>query len=58
MTKTKKYRGKKKKSVISSSLRIPDPYLLGKHVYNWLTLLYTWNQQNIVNQLYSNKKKF
>ena len=22
---------------------------------NWITLLYTWNQHNIVNQLYSNK---
>ena len=27
------------------------------YVYNWITLLYTWNQHNIVNQLYSNKIK-
>ena len=26
------------------------------HMYNWITLLYTWNYHNIVNQLYSNKK--
>ena len=26
------------------------------HTYNWITLLYTWNQHNIVNQLYSNIK--
>ena len=25
------------------------------YMYNWFTLLYTWNRQNIVNQLYSNK---
>ena len=24
-------------------------------VYNWFTLLYTWNEHNIVDQLYSNK---
>ena len=24
-------------------------------MYNWLTLLYTWNLHNIVSQLYSNK---
>ena len=23
--------------------------------YNWITLLYTWNRQNTVNQLYFNK---
>ena len=27
------------------------------YMYNWFTLLYTWNYDNIVNQLYSNKKK-
>ena len=26
-------------------------------MYNWWTLLYTWNYHNIVNQLYSNKKE-
>ena len=25
-------------------------------MYNWITLLYTWNQHNIANQLYSNIK--
>ena len=25
-------------------------------MYNWITLLYTWNEHNIVNQLYSNIK--
>ena len=25
------------------------------YTYNWLTLLHTWNEHNIVNQLYSNK---
>ena len=25
-------------------------------MYNWITLLYTWNQHDIVNQLYPNKK--
>jgi len=25
------------------------------YMYNWFTLLYTWNEHNIVNQLYSNK---
>ena len=25
-------------------------------MYNWVTLLYTWNQHNIANQLYSNTK--
>ena len=25
------------------------------YVYNWLTLLSTWNSHNIVKQLYSNK---
>ena len=25
------------------------------YMYNWFTLLYTWNQHNIVNLLYSNK---
>ena len=25
------------------------------YMYNWFTLLYTWNWHNIVNQLYSNK---
>ena len=25
------------------------------YMYNWFTLLYTWNQHNIVDQLYSNK---
>ena len=25
------------------------------YMYNWYTLLYTWYQHNIVNQLYSNK---
>ena len=25
-------------------------------MHNWFTLLYTWNQHNIVNQLYFNKK--
>lgn len=25
------------------------------YMYHWFTLLYTWNQHNIVNQLYSNK---
>ena len=25
-------------------------------MYNWITLLYTWNQHNIVNQLYANIK--
>ena len=24
-------------------------------MYNWITLLYTWNKHNIVNQLYPNK---
>ena len=27
------------------------------HTYNSITLLYTWNYHNIVNQLYSNKIK-
>ena len=27
------------------------------YVYNWFTLLDTWNQHNIVNQLHSNKIK-
>ena len=26
-------------------------------VCDWITLLYTWNQQNIINQLYFNKMK-
>ena len=26
------------------------------YMYNWITLLYTWNERNIVNQLYSNIK--
>ena len=26
-------------------------------MYNWFTLLYTWSKHNIVNQLYSNRKK-
>ena len=26
-------------------------------MYNWITLLYTWNEHNTVNQLYSNKIK-
>ena len=26
------------------------------YVYSWITLLYTWNQHSIVNQLYFNKK--
>ena len=25
-------------------------------MYNWITLLYTWNDHNVVNQLYSNIK--
>ena len=25
-------------------------------MYNWITLLYTWNSHNIGNQLYSNIK--
>ena len=25
------------------------------YMYNWFTLLYTWNEHNIVNQLYFNK---
>ena len=25
-------------------------------MYNWITLLYTWNSHNIVNQLYFHKK--
>ena len=25
------------------------------YMYNWITLLYTWNWHNIVNQLYLNK---
>ena len=25
------------------------------NMYNWITLLYTWNLHNIVNQLYANK---
>ena len=24
------------------------------YMYNWFTLLYTWNEHNIINQLYSN----
>ena len=28
------------------------------YMYNWLTLLYTWNQFNIINQLYSSKNFF
>ena len=30
------------------------------YMYDWSALLYTWNQYNIVSQLYSNKikKKF
>ena len=27
------------------------------NVCNWIPLLYTWNQLNIVNQLHSNKSK-
>ena len=27
-------------------------------MYNWFTLLYTWNYHNTVNQLYSNIKFF
>ena len=26
-------------------------------MYHWITLLYTWNQHNLVNQLYSNIKE-
>ena len=26
------------------------------YIYNWIPLLYTWNQHNIVNQLYSKIK--
>ena len=26
------------------------------YMYNWITLLHTWNEHNIVNQLYSNVK--
>ena len=26
-----------------------------EHMYNWITLLYTWKLHNTVNQLYSNK---
>ena len=26
------------------------------YMYNWITLLYTWNQHNIVDQQYSNIK--
>ena len=25
------------------------------YMYNWITMLYTWNQHDIENQLYSNK---
>ena len=28
-----------------------------RYMFNWTTVLYTWNQQNIVNQLYSNLKR-
>ena len=28
------------------------------YTYKWFTLLYTWNEHNIANQLYSNEKKF
>ena len=28
-----------------------------RHMYHWITLLYTWNEHNIVSQLYSNIKK-
>lgn len=31
--------------------------LQGKSIYNWTTLLYTWNYHTIVNQLYFNKKE-
>ena len=27
------------------------------YMYNWFTLLYTWNKHNIVNELLSNKEK-
>ena len=27
-----------------------------RYTYNWMTLLYTWNQHNIVNQLYFKMK--
>ena len=27
-------------------------------MYNWITLLFTWNSHNIVSQIYVNKKKF
>ena len=27
------------------------------YIYNWITLLYTWNLHNTVNQLYFNKIK-
>ena len=28
------------------------------YMYNWITLLYIWNEHHIVNQLYFNKKNF
>ena len=27
------------------------------YMYNWFTLLYTWNKYNFVNQLYASKIK-
>ena len=27
-------------------------------MYNWITLLYTWDKYNIVNQLYCSTKNF
>ena len=26
-----------------------------RYMYDWFTLLYTWNEHSVVNQLYSNK---
>ena len=32
-------------------------YIYIYNIYNWITLLYTWNKHNLVDQLYSYKSK-
>ena len=40
----------------NSSQHSAVAYMVYMYMYNWFTLLYTWNDHNIINQLYSNRK--
>ena len=46
-----------KNSVPPFHKRVADNYVVIKRMYNWVTLLYSRNCPNIVNQLYFNLKK-